>query len=832
VGGTPTSISPNGRGGEISRVGPPALPSSPLISNIEPEQTLYNALLKRGKNGGPSEIKFDEQQEQDICKQVINDFTDSDSSLRPFKLNMLEMMKNWRGTKEQKDFPFVGASNIKVPLTSSFVETMKARLLKAFFGGERFAEIGMLDKKVDTNDIDEMNQWMQWELTETVHWREHFDNIFHNLLITGIGLSVPSYQHDTRFLHSQREFEIQDQKLPLSQIMEEAINKILGAESEWGTDERPSVTDQSKPGIFKLSDGGRIEFSIPIPENPNENTEIHLVADTWRRETIFDGVRDYCANLEDICLVNSGETIEDIPFFGLRQFVSPAKYRERLDDDYFINWGKEENTRIISMADIKVGDFIEREQTKQQDFEEGTDSTDSSSNTGQRQWLEIYRWEGWWSFENKDNEDYQKRLIEPAQQYVVWVVPRAMKILRIKRVEDLNKDGKRSAIKHDFIKEPNRFLSMGLAEWVHNSQAEMDAIHNQRLDAGLLTNVPFGFYKPTAGIKGQVIKIEPGKLFPVADPQGVNFPKTNWMPTFSFQEEQLVKRYAGEQGGLTDPAIGQFTSKRQSASEFVGTANALDLRTEQIVEGLIRTVREELYRILGLYQQYGPRVRIFRAGGEGGVELTKQFEKSRLQGKLLLRLTANVQQANEQLQRQLAQDMLGLLLNEFLIQMGIVGPDTIYHAIKKLAKLSHYTGVPIHQPQMPPISESPQVENHQMFMEQAPSGPNMTENFAEHLQIHGKVAADQKVIEKWSPKARQMLQEHIQETLKTQNAKQLLNQQRAMLAIQMRMGMEQQGIRPGKSGGQRPGNNTGPGTKDEGVRGAGGGQGAPSPGKQ
>ena len=225
--------------------------------------------------------------------------------------------------------------------------------------------------------------------------------------------------------------------------------------------------------------------------------------------------------------------------------------------------------------------------------------------------------------------------------------------------EDHNKDGKRSGIKYDFITEPNRFYSMGLAEWVRHSQAELGrhpqsktrrrfAYQSYRMD----------FYKPSSGIKPQIIKVEPGKLWPVADPQGVNFPKSNWMPTFSFQEEALVKRYAGEQAGLSDPATGQFTLKRTSASEFVGTAAALDLRTEDIVEGIIRSLREELLRILGLYQQYGPAERIFRAGGAGGVELTKRFKKDRLNGKILLKLTANLQQINESLQRQLALDML------------------------------------------------------------------------------------------------------------------------------------------------------------------------------
>ena len=89
---------------------------------------------------------------------------------------------------------------------------------------------------------------------------------------------------------------------------------------------------------------------------------------------------------------------------------------------------------------------------------------------------------------------------------------------------------------------------------------------------------------------------------------------------------------------LNDSAAGSFVSKRQSASEYLGTANAIDLRTEVIVSGFLRSLRKLLYRILGLYQQFAPPSRIFQVGGAEGVKLVKHFETDRLQGKLLLRL--------------------------------------------------------------------------------------------------------------------------------------------------------------------------------------------------
>lgn len=820
-----TNGSVNGNNGNVPPQAPEPVEQSP-IQQLE-EAVLYKALLKRGKNGGPSKIELTEKQEENLVIHIINDFEDSDSTVRQYKSNQLEMLANWRGTPNNKELPFEGASNIHVPLTSSYVETMKARIIKALFGdNERIVNISKLDEQVDKEAMEEMNEWFGWELREICDLKYHMADIVHNVLVTGIGVSVPSYKNETRLLHSKREWDLGTDSV-LTEMIEAAIEKIVNESSEWGIEMPLQTTAQKKPGQFELSDGGKIIFSID-----EESIPPTLVADIWRNETRFNGVKLYCVNLEDLVVVNSSATIDEIPFFGMRGWIDIHQYQEAIKDKFFIDYGKDENNRIFASADIKIGEAITREQTNLQDAEEGTNSTNVTAYDPRQRDLEFYRWEGWWGFEDEDpnNQNYDDLLI-PMAQYVVHIAPRAKRVLRIERLEDHNKDGKRSGIKFDFIREPNRFYSMGLAEWIRHSQVELDAIHNQRLDAGLLTNLPFGFYKPTSGIKPQIFNIKPGTMWPVADPQGVNFPRTNWQPTFSFQEEALVYRYAGEQAGLTAPATGQFTSKRTSASEFVGTAAALDLRTEDIVEGFVRSLREELLRILGLYQQYGPRERIFRAGGIGGVEITKRFEKDRLNGKILLRLTANLAQINEQLQRQLALDMLQLLLNEILIQTGIVGPDTIFQAIEKLVKLSHYNGVTLHQPNMPPNSDAPNVENHQMFGGQKPTGPTMGENFGEHLQVHSMLAADQKVISQWTPAAQQLLQAHIQETLQMQQAAQVLAQQRAAMATQMAGTMAEKGIRPGKSGGSKAGNNTGPGTQAEGVK-SQGAAGAPAAGPQ
>jgi len=702
VAGTPTYTNGNGATSPLSSPLDPALagaqPSSiqqqpPIVaqSPIDPklEDALFKALVARGKKD-PGKLEFESiEEEQQLVERVIRDFEDADSGSRNYKRNVAEMWANWRMTTEPKDFPFDGCANTRVPLTSVFVETMLGRIVKAILGGEFVAKVSLLDKQVAASDLDEMNAWFKWELETVVKLRNWLTDALRNVLITGIDIDIPAYCTETRYLHSTREFELTNESSSLLDFVEQSLKSILDEPSDWGVDQPLAVIGQPRPGEYLLNDDGRIVFSMVVPndgssppevgrKNQSSNTSPTLKADIWKRETIFDGVKIHQVQLEDLVVSNTAGTIEDLPFLGIRCWYLGDDYRQKLEDGFFIDHGEEENKRIVGGAWQKTGEAIEHPITDLQDRVEGTDSIAGSSTD--TRFVEVYRWEGWWSWdESRHDSSYIDRILQPATQVAVWVAVQSRRVIKICRLEDLNKDGKRSAIKFGFIHEPGRFYDMGLAEWIRHSQTTMDAINNQRLDSGLLYNVPFGFYKPTAGMakSAQPISIEPGKFFPVADPQGINMPRTNWQPSFSFAEEQLVKQYAGEQAGLSGGATGNPISKRQSASEYVGTASALDLRTEGFVNSLLDSLQELLHRVLGLYQQFGPRQRIFRVGGEGGVQLTKKFEKDRLQGKLLLTMLGNLAQINEQLQRQVALDMLQLLLNPLLIQMQITGPDTV-----------------------------------------------------------------------------------------------------------------------------------------------------------
>ena len=202
-----------------------------------------------------------------------------------------------------------------------------------------------------------------------------------------------------------------------------------------------------------------------------------------------------------------------------------------------------------------------------------------------------------------------------------------------------------------------------------------------------------------------------------------------------------------------------------------------------------------------------------------GKRLLGYLNETGFRGAFFLKLSGNVQQINEEMQRQVAVDMLQLLLNEVLIKLGIVDQQTIYSAIKLVAKLMHYGEVPINKPDFVEKSDPPQVEHKQMSMGLPVRGPTINENFQEHMQSHAMMAINPRVMELMGREGMQALAEHMQKTTLMQQQVQMLRQMQAAQAIQMQKTMVQKGINPGMQGGGQPGDSAEAGSSQEGVAG-------------
>ncbi len=274
---------------------------------------------------------------------------------------------------------------------------------------------------------------------------------------------------------------------------------------------------------------------------------------------------------------------------------------------------------------------------------------------------------------------------------VVWVHYRSGRILRATYLHRINKSGERPFFKIDYHKRPDQDYGIGLIEILHPLSKEMDAIHNMRIDAGLLSTIPFGFYKPTSSIEPATLQISPGALIPLDDPQSdIYFPNLGNRTAFGFQEEQAIQTMVERLTGVNDMGLGAMTGAQGAtrtatgARALLGEQNAnLDVYLRRLQRGWKRCLKY----LLHMLQQRMPDGFAFRVTGETGQDYWRYIKTQQdICGDYDFEISPNTTDSNPQIQMQTAQEILQLVLNPLAMQMGIVAPGNVYEAYKQMFK--------------------------------------------------------------------------------------------------------------------------------------------------
>ena len=126
------------------------------------------------------------------------------------------------------------------------------------------------------------------------------------------------------------------------------------------------------------------------------------------------------------------------------------------------------------------------------------------------------------------------------EECLFYVSLRPLKLLGAFRLSDVYWQNRRPLLELHYQRVGTRLQSMGVMEIVKHLSAELDTIHNMRIDVGFATNMPFFFYQASSIFNPEKIKLRPLKGVPVDDVNAVRFPQLQNVTSFYHQEEQLL----------------------------------------------------------------------------------------------------------------------------------------------------------------------------------------------------------------------------------------------------------------------------------------------------
>lgn len=276
-------------------------------------------------------------------------------------------------------------------------------------------------------------------------------------------------------------------------------------------------------------------------------------------------------------------------------------------------------------------------------------------------------------------------------QIVIWTHPRTGRICRATYLRRVNKSGERPFFKIDFHKRTGATYGVGMPELMYPISKEIDAIHNIRVDNGILANMPVGFYKATSSMEPAKINLEPGQLIPLDSPQtDVYFPPRPNSTAFGYQEEAGLMSLLERLTGVNDMTMGVMsgaqgaTRTATGAQALLGESNAnLDIFLRRMNMGWRQALRFTVHML----QQRLPEGLSFRVTGQDGNEYWRQIKSAQeIAGDFDIEVSNNSAHSNKMIQQQTAAQVLQLVSNPLYVQLGICGPGQIFEALKTQIK--------------------------------------------------------------------------------------------------------------------------------------------------
>lgn len=119
---------------------------------------------------------------------------------------------------------------------------------------------------------------------------------------------------------------------------------------------------------------------------------------------------------------------------------------------------------------------------------------------------------------------------------------------------------------------PRFFYGMGIPQMMFHLNKALNQYMNQAVDSGTLRNVPFFFYEPSLGLMPDIIGVKPGQGIAVSNASGVKVPQFNGDNRFFMEMMQVVQSWADRDSNVNSFNQGLSDSKTNPETARMGLA--------------------------------------------------------------------------------------------------------------------------------------------------------------------------------------------------------------------------------------------------------------------
>jgi hypothetical protein len=377
-----------------------------------------------------------------------------------------------------------------------------------------------------------------------------------------------------------------------------------------------------------------------------------------------------------------------------------------------------------------------------------------------------------------------------ASDVIVWVAENTKDILRATYLQRVMPEGLLPYAKIGFHKRHGQQNDVGLVELLYSLGKEIDAMHNIKVDVGILSSMPIGFYRPTAAsLKEESLPIEPGALIPVDNPQSdIYFPNLGTRWTFGANEEAALMQQIERLTSISDLNLGVIGGQGAArtatgARALLGeSSNNLNIYIQRMNRGWKRALN---YIWAMLQHRLEPDFQFRVTGDDGNSYFRTVKTREEIAGKFDFELEANSANSNKQVQVETANMIVQLTSNPIDLQLGIVTPSERFEALRNMLIVNGVKDISkyLRKPQGAPRALTP-IEMMNRILHGMPCEILPTEDLQGFIDLVQHVMEDDMLLGQFGPHEVAALAAKAQEAQGMMQAMQQMQAQQSAAAQQ------------------------------------------------
>jgi hypothetical protein len=334
------------------------------------------------------------------------------------------------------------------------------------------------------------------------------------------------------------------------------------------------------------------------------------------------------------------------------------------------------------------------------------------------------------------------------EDVVFWMILETKTLLKVKYLSEVFPATipQRPFAEGHLFPVPGRRLSIGMLELMEGIHDLTKQFFDQGGDAGTLGNAPFGFYRAASNMRQETIRMMPGEMYPLSDPQrDVHFPQLgNPNQAFMFNMLSVLNTWGEKVSSIGDLQMGRVPQGKASALRTVSGMQTVlaqgEARPERVLRRFFIGLAQVFQNFHALNEQLLPAKKRFMLLGPN-VDPNKEVygevgDRSQIRGPFRFTFSANALNTSKEALQGALQDVMGVVFQPLMIQLGMAKPDGMYRLARDYIRArgpdpDKYLSPPTPGAMEPPINAEEAI---MLIMQGAmPKGSPM-EGTAEHFE--------------------------------------------------------------------------------------------------